>query len=94
MPFDFRNISNKCQLLENQTRSRKSGTCRVPCCHPTCPTGMIRNKSNSLCLVKCVPGKTTRRRKSGRCQKINSPKRKSRSRKSSVRKSLSRKSKC
>lgn len=34
MLFDFRNISNKCQLLENQsvrtpnqTRSRKSGSC-------------------------------------------------------------------
>ena len=46
-----------------QTRSRKSGRCRVP----PCPPGMIRNKSNGKCRMKCSPGRI--RGPTGRCIK-------------------------
>ena len=47
----------------NQTRSRSTKRCRVP----PCPVGMVRNKSNGKCRVKCAPGRI--RGPSGRCIK-------------------------
>lgn len=80
-----------------KSTSRKSSTRKSRSRKSPCPTGMILNKSNGRCRVKCVPGKTTRSRSTGRCRKIKSStrkssSRKSRSRKSSTRKSRSRKS--
>ena len=88
-----RSRSRKSPKRKSRSISRKSSTRKSRSRKSPCPTGMILNKSNSRCRVKCVPGKTTRiRSKSGRCRKIKSITRKSRSRKSSTRKSRSRKS--
>jgi len=80
--------SRSVKSVSRKSVSRKSSTRKSRSRKSPCPTGMIRNKSNGKCRVKCVPGKTTRSRSTGRCRKIKSITRKSRSRKSSPRKKL------
>jgi len=88
----------KSPTRKSRSVSRKSSKRKSRSRKPPCPSGMILNRSNGRCRVRCVPGKSTRSRLTGRCRKINSPtrkssKRKSRSRKSST-KSSPRKPKC
>jgi len=62
--------SSKRKSRSRKSRSRKSPKRKSRSRKPPCPSGMILNRSNGRCRVKCVPGISTRSRLTGRCRKI------------------------